>query len=122
MHMAKGWAIGRVTSAGPKLDHPSEPGKHPTCSFWLEVRTVRPDGMAYTRYLPVQIVGKRSEEIAEELEAGDELYVEANLAKILVTYMAGSADLTGPPTTHAGALGEKSASTLVGRSPARGAG
>jgi single-stranded DNA-binding protein len=78
LHLNKATIIGRVTSALPKLIYPKD-GGHPTCSFWVEVIEPDKDGTPYKSYLPVEILGRQSEEIAASLQAGDEVLVDGKL-------------------------------------------
>jgi single-stranded DNA-binding protein len=78
MHLTRATVIGVVTSAGPKLTY--DPRGNPTCSFWLDCIEVDKTGQTRHSYIPVEIIGKLSESIAESLESGMECLVEGRLA------------------------------------------
>jgi single-stranded DNA-binding protein len=71
--------LGRVTTAGPKLTYPEKLGGHPTCSFWVQVDEPGKDGQIYSSYLPVEITGKHAEDVASELNPGDEVCLDGKL-------------------------------------------
>jgi single-stranded DNA-binding protein len=73
----KATIIGRITSAGPKMAYTQQ--GTPMLSFWLEVSERGKDGKVFTSYIPVEITGKLSEDIAESIEAGDELLIDGKL-------------------------------------------
>jgi single-stranded DNA-binding protein len=77
VHLNKALIIGRVTSAGPKLTY-AENGT-PTVSFWLEVTELGKDGKLHTAYLPAEVVGKQAEDIAANLDPGDEICLDGKL-------------------------------------------
>ncbi len=77
VHLNKALIIGRVTSAGPKLTY-AENGT-PTVAFWLEVTELGKDGKLYTAYLPAEVVGKQAEDIAAELDPGDEICIDGKM-------------------------------------------
>jgi single-strand DNA-binding protein len=69
--------IGRVGERGPKLTYSEQ--AVPTCTFTLELDEVNPTGKVYTSYLPVVVIGKYAEAVAERLEAGQEVLVDGKL-------------------------------------------
>ena len=79
MHMNKALLLGRVSSAGPKLTYPEKLGGHPTCGFWLQVDEPGKDGAIYSSYIPVEITGKHAEDVASDLNPGDEVCIDGKL-------------------------------------------
>jgi single-stranded DNA-binding protein len=79
VHLTRAVVIGRVTSAGPKLKYDER--APPTCTFWLDVEESGKEGQTRHSYIPVEIIAKHSQSVAESLESGMECLVEGRLAR-----------------------------------------
>jgi single-stranded DNA-binding protein len=77
VHVHKVVVIGRIGERGVKVTYSEQ--AIPTCSFVLEVDEVSQSGKIFTTCLPVEIVGRYAEDVAHNLEPGDEVLVDATL-------------------------------------------
>ena len=76
MYLNKVFVIGIVEKA-PQLSYPST--GNPVCAFTLVIKEDGPSGQTFTSYIPVEVVGKVSEDVAASLDAGDLCCIEGRL-------------------------------------------
>jgi single-stranded DNA-binding protein len=77
VHFNTGVVIGRIGERGVTVTYSDQ--TVPTCSLTLELDEVSQGGKVFTTCLPVEIVGKYAEDVAQSLEPGDEVLVDAKL-------------------------------------------